>query len=559
MKKTKLLTIPVLAAMLFAGCASAPTEPANKAPSVVGVKDVQCIVNSTVDFLDGVAALDTEDGDITPELEITVSPHVEVKDGYARFDEVGEYSVNYKITDSEGRTAQKRAFVDVVDRETYRTFNMPEGFEAFSYGAASIENCGMVNGNFVLKAEGGQIAEDIVLSRTYAMSDTYDASSGKPCTFIYTVNSNAEGKIKVMADGSDCAEARVVRGENVISFTCFPALDKDGNPEDIAIDLCLGGLGSVDWVVKGVECDYPQKKGLQVDRTVGFSFTGKVLPRIDTEKGPGLEGNAFASQDGAEAHLEITKASTKPDALWCGGMFINTEIALKEGVEYTVSFDIKCEHEVREEENNYEILFQFEQWTDDSEVIKKAIKPSDGKVEETLNIDAAHVGSLWIYVQSGTQKNMITLSGLKVYEKLGDAGKDIYEIGDFTSTPGKTGTLTTDKGNFIITGTGGDVEIMSQSFLVAGSGANYAITFKAKASAPVSMVVAIPVAGGWDPTILWQQVTVTEDWTIFTFMCNGSDSDRLHKIAWQINPLSDGVTVEITDVRVCLKNNQLDG
>ena len=155
MKKIKLLTIPVLAALLFAGCAKDSPE-TNKAPSVTGVKDIQCIVNSTVDFLDGVAALDKEDGDITPKMDITVTPYVEVSDdGYAYFSEVGEYTVNYKVTDSEGRTAQKRAYVDVVDRETYRTFAMAEGFTAEALGNASLEKCGMINSEFVLEATGG--------------------------------------------------------------------------------------------------------------------------------------------------------------------------------------------------------------------------------------------------------------------------------------------------------------------------------------------------------------------------------------------------------------------
>ena len=64
MKKYNLLLIFVLVAVLLAGCT--PQQEVNKAPSVVGVKDVKCVVNSTVDFLDGVAALDKEDGDITP-------------------------------------------------------------------------------------------------------------------------------------------------------------------------------------------------------------------------------------------------------------------------------------------------------------------------------------------------------------------------------------------------------------------------------------------------------------------------------------------------------------
>ena len=78
----------------------------------------------------------------------------------------------------------------------------------------------------------------------------------------------------------------------------------------------------------------------------------------------------------------------------------------------------------------------------------------------------------------------------------------------------------------------------------------------------MDVVVAIPVANGWDPTILWQQIRLSDEETIYTFMCNKNDGDRLHKIAWQfgsaLNAQYTDVTVEISDIRICLKNSQLD-
>lgn len=581
MKKTKFLAIPMLAAIAFAGCASASAEPVNKAPSLVGIKDIECMVNSQIDFLDGVAALDKEDGDITPDLQITVSPEVKVENGYAHFTEVGSYTVNYTVKDSGGRTAQKKAYVDVYDRETYRTFAMPEGFSVQTSGTASVTKCGLETGVFNLQATGGEIAEDIILSRTYAVSDTYHAEGG-PCTFRYNINSDSAGKVKVMADGSDCAEINVAEGDNELVFMYAP-VDGDKARENMQIDVCLGNLGDMNLIVGGVEIEYPQEKGKQIERAENFKFGGKIEARIDSKAGlsdeenkdpnatNGLVGNTWAADGGNEAHLEITSPSTKPETVWAGGMFINTDIALKAGVTYKVSLNATCIHPESwgaEEEDQFEIHFQNMQWGSDDDVMIDKVYPNgiseNGDLEIDLNITEKFAGSLWIYVMSGMQKNEIVLKNLSVVEVLNETGKDIYAIEDFKCSGGN---LQTENGGFIFNvaefkENGGDTAVESPSFNVSGSGGNYALTFKAKASKPVDMVVAIPVAGGWDPTILWQQIRLGEEETVYTFMCNKNDGDRLHKIAWQfgsaLNTQYKDVEIVISEITICLKNSQLD-
>ncbi len=576
MKKTKFLAIPVLAAIMLGGCSAASAEPVNKAPAVVGVKDIQCMVNSTVDFLDGVAALDNEDGDITPGLEITVSPEVTVENGYATFTQVGSYTVSYTVRDSGGRTAQKKAYVDVMDRETYKTFALPEGFSAQAYGKAEITVCGMENGAFGLSAQGGEIAEDVVLSRTYTVSDTYNAEGG-PCTFRYNIESDAAGKVKVIANGDDCAEINVTEGHNVLTFMYAPVHGGKADGE-VTVDVCLGNLGTMNLTVGNVEIEYPQQAGREIERAGEFKFGGKIEARIDTKAGlsdeekadpaltNGLVGNTWAADGGNEAHLEITSPSTKPETVWAGGMFINTGIALKSGVTYRVSLDCHCDAlDGREPGNDrFEIHYQNKQWGSDDEVMIDKLFNPEGPQTTELKITDKFAGSLWIYVMSGMQANEITIKDLSVVEILAPAGKDSYSIEDFTCNGGK---LETKDGGFKFQvaefkENGGDTAVESPSFNVAGSGGNYVLTFKAKASKPVDVVVAIPVAGGWDPTILWQQIKLGEEETIYTFMCNKNDGDRLHKIAWQfgsaLNTQYTDVTIEISDIKICLKNSQLD-
>ena len=552
MKKIKFLAIPALAALLVAGagCANSDSSGTNKAPTVTGVKDIQCMVNSTVDFLDGVAALDKEDGDITPNLKITVTPNVEVTDdGYAHFTEVGEYTVNYTVADSEGRTAQKRAYVDVVERETYKTFTMAEGFTADAVGVASIQKCGMINGKFLLESKGGEIAEDVKLSRTFTLTTNLQY------TFRYTVNANVAGKIKVLADGYDCAEIVVKEGDNVITFS-HTARGKDGEKEkDVVIDLCLGNIEDAKWSINRVEFEYPQEEGKVVEQAENINLSDRVKERIEGD----ARGTATGTQN--SACLEITE--TYPNHIWLGGMFIDTGIDINPGVTYTVSFKVE-----REQENNFEIIFQNSQW--DEVLIDKLYSPT-GEVSHDITINEENNGKLWIYVQSGDAKNKITVSDICVTGRLNATATEKFNIADFTEfhADGYNSVLTTDSGNFTYTienfsSVDNQQKVTSPTFFVAGSSGNYVVSFKAKASAPVEVVVAAPYFySGWDPTIMWSKITLGEEETTYTFFCNKDASDSLYNIVWQFgsaaNQKYNDVKIEISDIKISLKINGLDG
>ena len=72
MKKSKFLILPLVAAVsVFTACSGGEV---NQGPELRGVEDITCLADTTVDLLDGVTALDLEDGDITPDLKITVTP-----------------------------------------------------------------------------------------------------------------------------------------------------------------------------------------------------------------------------------------------------------------------------------------------------------------------------------------------------------------------------------------------------------------------------------------------------------------------------------------------------
>ena len=109
----------------------------------------------------------------------------------------------------------------------------------------------------------------------------------------------------------------------------------------------------------------------------------------------------------------------------------------------------------------------------------------------------------------------------------------------------------------------GQEKVQSQAFFVSGGGSNYVLSFRAKASKPIEVVVAAPVSGGWDPTLMWAKINLSEEEKVYTFYFNNNSSDRDHVIAWQFgskaNQQYNDVKVEVSDVQITLRNRELDG
>ena len=549
MKKIQGIGIATLLALPLLSCSN-QAAPTNNAPTVVGIKDVQCIVNSTVDFLDGVAALDREDGDITPNMEISITPEVPVKDGYASFSKTGEYTVNYKVTDSGGRTFQKRSYVDVVARERYVGFDLPQGYGASASGEASFTHCGMRDGHFLIQAKGNQVAEDIIISRKLTIKTNVQY------TLNFTVESRCKGRVKAMANGLDCAEMYLDEGIQTLSFSHI-VLDEEKSSREVEFSLCLGNIATdIDLTLLHLEVEYPQEEGKIVDLTEKFSFGGRVLSRIES----GCEGNTWVEDNGKTAVLEVTKAIPE---IWLGGMFINTGIELKEGVTYTVSFDLEAERKA-----NYEVIIQRSQW--DEKQLSVIYNPEDGHYSRDITIDSAGKGPLWLYVQSGTETNRIRMKNLKVEEHLSAIGKENYPIEDYgeyhengyqTEIHSSLGNFTYHIGEFAPNDS--QEKVTSPTFYVNGSGGNYVLSFKAKASAPIEVVVAAPVSGGWDPTLMWNRISLSENETAYTFFFSGAGSDRDYTVVWQFGSTNNqkyhDVDIEVSDVSISLRNHELDG
>lgn len=555
MRKIKYLGT-LLAVLALTGCSGNSDTNVNAAPSVVGVKDFQVIVNTTVDFLDGVAALDKEDGDITPKMAIEITPHVDVKDGYATFTKTGEYVVNYTISDSKERASTKKSYVSVVARDKYVGFDMPQNFYGETNGKASFTTCGMVDGDFLVKAKDHEVAEDVKILRKFNLK------TNLLYTFNYEVESKCEGKVTALADGSLIGEMYLEEGFNNLSFKHI-VVDKEEDKAEVEIALCFGAISdkNIDLTIRSLKTSYPQKEGDVVDLTEGFSFIGRVERRIDEAQG--VDGNAWFEPDGKTAVLEVTKAC---EEYWPAGMFVNTGITLKEGTRYNFYIDIEAVNE-----QTFNVIFQKDQW---DEVRIEGVYnelATNGSYERSALITSKTAGPLWLYVEGGVHTNNIKIRNFKVEEILNASGEDKYVISDYSEfhdTNIGGATFNSNLGNFVYEiekfgESDGNEKVNSQAFYVSGGGSNYVLSFRAKASKPIEVVVAAPVSGGWDPTLMWAKINLSDNWTVYTFYFNNNSSDRDHIIAWQFgskaNQQYENVKVEVSDVQITLRNRELDG
>ena len=548
MMKTKLLGGLLLLSFALSGCSKQVTT-TNVAPSVIGVKDFQCVVNTTVDFLDGVAALDKEDGDITPNLEIIITPHVDVVDGFATFSKPGEYSVIYKVKDSEGRSVQKRSYVDVVSRDFYSDFSTPGEFYGVENGTGHLEKCGMVNNEFILKASGQSASEDIMLCRKFNLQ------TNTQYTFKYKVDSHSVGKVVALANGRECAETELIEGESTLSFDHIE-IDKENTSKEVEIALCFGDIANLDLKILGVRYEYPQEAGKVIDLTKEYSFFGRVYSRIE---GTG-RGNARANDDGESATLVITQEA---EELYLGGMFIDTGAYVKEGVSYKVSFDVEASVE-----EGFEVIIQRDRWNE--KWIEGVYDAKNGHYERTFVPSEAQQGSLWLYVQSGKTLNTVTISNLKVEETLNPYGFETIRIEDYSEYHNEDypTTLKTDSGSFTYTinkfcDVDHDQQVTSPKFYINGSSGNYVLSFKAKASKPVEMAVAAPLPGGWEPNLLYHRVNLSEVENTYTFFFNTLAADIDYVIVWQFGFASNqnyqDVVIDISEVTIEYRNVELDG
>lgn len=545
-KKNKLALLIIPFAAAAATLAACSGEPVNQGPELRGVNDITCLAETRVDLLGNVAALDEEDGDITPDIQITITPRVTVSDGYAVFKEAGDYEVCYEVRDSGGKLARTTAYVSAIEREEYSRVLFTNGFSVSAGGGAEIISEGVSGETFAFKATGGNIAEDISLSRTYSLN------YGTEYTFNYIFTSNLKGKIFLAADGEKFGETFIAAGENNISFKYAvesPAIES----ADVDIQLWLGNLeGELEITLQKSELVYTKDGGGMSELLPDFNFNGKTLNRFDDDGGNLVLNASSEITDGGKG-VKLNVTQTTSHDIWRGGVFVNTGLPLSEGETYRVSFDLASDNN-----NPYEVLLLRKQWGPDEWIA--TVNGTNGHIERELTVDGGHTGSLWLYIQSGNSVNGITLKNLSVKARDGGEKRESYAIGGFSCGGGGEVRSEYGKAEYTVKNFGadwGENELGSPSFRLSGAADNYVIQFRAKASKKLNTVFAATLASGWD-TFVWKNFYITTEEQLYSVRCDKKALEGVYKLVWQFgnsaNVSADEVTIEIKDIKICLKN-----
>ena len=398
MKKIKLIALPLAAALCIGTVACTTAE--DEAPEILGVADNMCAVGAVYDLIDGVAALDKEDGDITPKLQISVNGEP-VEGFYTHFDYEDDYEVEYKVTDSKGHVATETAVVSAIARDVYKSFDLVDfdGFEVKTAGSAKIVTQSVIgdgaDSKYTVKVAGAAADGDAVLTRGYSLK------SGKEYTFKYYLKSNAAGTAKAKVGDGDTIDLPVVAGDNELTFT-YSVPESEHDKTDVKVDVLFGSLGAdIEWVFDKVVAEYPESGATEL-AGADFTFKSDKLENRDNHaKAVGVEN------DGKSVYVETNGTYE----IWQEGVFINTEIPLLATNDYQISFDIECEND-----GEFEIQIQHMQWGPGEflATIYNGDINKHGKNTVTISNVPAKDNTLWFFIQSGTNANKITLSNLSV-------------------------------------------------------------------------------------------------------------------------------------------------
>lgn len=78
------------------------------APVILGIRDIYATEDAQIDYLDGISAMDVEDGDVTERVKVEVDEDSQSKEAY---------HLNYSITDSEGMSRSYSADVTILPED----------------------------------------------------------------------------------------------------------------------------------------------------------------------------------------------------------------------------------------------------------------------------------------------------------------------------------------------------------------------------------------------------------------------------------------------------------
>ncbi|WGX77601.1 DUF5011 domain-containing protein (plasmid) [Paraclostridium bifermentans] len=287
------------------------TVRSNDKPIIIGADDTSIKEGTSFDPMEGVTAIDTEDGNITKHIKV---------DGYINTNKPGTYELTYKVTDKDGNTTTVKRTIIVNPKELHinnlpvinaknKTIKVGDKFNPMTGVTATDEEDGNITKYIKVIENTVNTNKAGVYKVVYAVTDSNGATTTKSIAVI------VKSDDKPVISGAD--NASIKEGTPFDSMKGVTATDKeDGN-----ITKHIKVAGSVDTNKPGTyELTYTvtdkNRNSTTVKRTITVNpkDPGTVnLPEINEDNKTPNVGDTVNSTD-RPSSTDTKPSINKPDS-----------------------------------------------------------------------------------------------------------------------------------------------------------------------------------------------------------------------------------------------------
>ena len=598
MKNARKIWAALLAlAMIFsiAGCSSGGE---NAAPEITGAADQTVAAGSEVNVMDGVAASDAEDGDLTAKITVTSMPELSFQNGKVTPDKAGSYELTYSVTDAGGLTAEAYATLTVTkqtgDAVVYREFDFStqtadsRGWEArIGDGASAIGE--LKQGSYVFDiAEPGAGDGDVQL-----------AKAGLPLKA-------ADYRIVVYAKSTKNTYAHILaRDESAAEWSTFGgAYNLPIGPEvtPLTLNFTSAGEGSAELLINlgkitpdpnNASDTTPEDFTVTIDKIEIFEISGEETrtPSYSGEPELTVTAGDGAAAEASGAAVEISAYPTDGGVWSIKGDIALPGVAIEAGQKYYYSFTLSAQNAQAGEclvesasqadanrvsfnsfstgggeEIQVSGVFTAGQAVADPVIRLQIGAPSDGVSGNSIQLSNVEFGTVSGDLETGKTIDAFTPFG-KGTANESNAG---YPWSTFNGTDEDNergvGTIWTEDGSFFYRiDQGGTTDWHNK--LICGYTENpltleadsyYIVEMTVKADKDVSCGFFLNPLGGWDPRISETMDITTEEQT-FTFETTDTfvtdmNFEMLFQFGSEQTAQLGEVTIEFSNVTIYQKS-----
>lgn len=530
---TSVLTVAVLT-----GCNNTPEEKENKAPEISGVvENVSITLGQTWDAMEGVTAIDEEDGVLTDKITIESIPAMVLVDGKFTPEEQGEYYITYTVKDSKG--AEDTEFTTLNVTRSYANETLYKKYQFSQTGEVDLdgwEASFIEGGAGTLEAKRGKLEFDVTALGTndnhaQLTKKNVEAEAGVEYELKITMSASKAGKFHFIVNNAAAGWAPVSEHWNVeisttpTTYSAKYSLAEDNDKLEYLINV--GGSLNTDAITFYIDkIDLLITTGNDTESLVFEELfdTTESIDKWGIAKDESVNSSVAVTDGKLVQTIENYSAEGQP---WNINLYYISGQNLVKDRKYKVSMDVTVMNE-----QFYELC--FEDISMDWQIragFKNGTLTGTSTIEHTFYADMDITGLyIKLAVGKGTTSNVISIDNLRFYEVVGDK-ETVTESTTFMPNSediewdtyndnGGVGSIYVEDGKLYYSiAKFGSTDWFNKFFIKKinlEAGALYKIEFKAKADKNIKGFFAFNVFGKWDPRIT-AEFELTPEETTYTF------------------------------------------